>query len=57
MLLALIHAELGGMHNVSGGIARFPHYAFGAVVRERMQSGADEHEDRAGDQHQAAAPI
>lgn len=32
MLLALIHAELGGMHAVNGGIARFPHYAFGTLV-------------------------
>src|ERR1700712_6142607 len=29
MVLALIHAELGGMYPVSGGTARFPHYAFG----------------------------
>ncbi len=32
MLLALIHAELGGMHPVAGGVARFPHYAFGSLV-------------------------
>ncbi len=32
MLLALIHAELGGMHAVNGGIVRFPHYAFGSLV-------------------------
>jgi amino acid transporter len=32
MLLALIHAELGGMFAVSGGIVRFPHYAFGSLV-------------------------
>jgi amino acid transporter len=32
MLLALIHAELGGMHPVNGGIVRFPHYAFGSLV-------------------------
>jgi amino acid transporter len=32
MLLALICAELGGMHHVNGGIARFPHYAFGSLV-------------------------
>jgi amino acid transporter len=31
-LLALIHAELGGMHPVNGGLARFPHYAFGSLV-------------------------
>jgi amino acid transporter len=31
MLLALIHAELGGMHAVNGGMARFPHYAFGSL--------------------------
>ncbi|MFZ0040194.1 MAG: APC family permease, partial [Solirubrobacteraceae bacterium] len=32
MLLALVCAELGGMHPVNGGIARFPHYAFGSLV-------------------------
>ncbi|MDQ6607056.1 MAG: APC family permease [Actinomycetota bacterium] len=32
MLLALIHAELGGMHSVNGGVVRFPHYAFGSLV-------------------------
>jgi len=32
MLLALIHAELGGMYPVAGGSARFPHYAFGSLV-------------------------
>jgi amino acid transporter len=32
MLLALIHAELGSMHAVSGGLARFPHHAFGSLV-------------------------
>ncbi len=32
MLLAFIHAELGGMHAVNGGIVRFPHYAFGSLV-------------------------
>jgi len=32
MLLALIHAELGGMHPVNGGMVRFPHYAFGSLV-------------------------
>jgi amino acid transporter len=32
MLLAFIHAELGGMHAVNGGVARFPHYAFGSLV-------------------------
>jgi amino acid transporter len=29
IILALIHAELGGMYPVSGGTARFPHFAFG----------------------------
>src|SRR3954463_13505669 len=37
LILALVHAELGGMYPVSGGSARFPHYAFrgaaGAAVR------------------------
>src|SRR5262252_147565 len=32
MLLALIHAELGGMYPVAGGSARFPHYAYGSLV-------------------------
>lgn len=32
MLLALIHAELGAMHPVAGGAARFPHFAFGSLV-------------------------
>ena len=31
-ILALIHAELGGMYPVSGGTARFPHFAFGSVA-------------------------
>src|SRR3954465_9636210 len=32
MGLALIHAALGGMYPVSGGTARFPHYAFGGAA-------------------------
>src|SRR3954469_24892283 len=32
LLLALTHAELGGMYPVAGGTARFPHYAFGGAV-------------------------
>jgi amino acid transporter len=32
MLLALTHAELGGMYPVAGGSARFPRYAFGGLV-------------------------
>src|SRR5260370_3510072 len=31
MVLALIHSELGAMYPVSGGTARFPHYAFGSL--------------------------
>src|ERR1035437_6557791 len=31
LLLALVHAELGGMYPVAGGSARFPHYAFGSL--------------------------
>jgi len=31
-LLALVHAELGGMYPVAGGTARFPHYAFGGAA-------------------------
>ena len=32
VILALIHAELGAMYPVSGGTARFPHFAFGTVA-------------------------
>ncbi|HEX6522833.1 MAG TPA: APC family permease [Streptosporangiaceae bacterium] len=32
IILALVHAELGSMYPVSGGTARFPHYAFGSVA-------------------------
>lgn len=32
VILALVHAELGGMYPVSGGTARFPHFAFGGVA-------------------------
>src|SRR4051794_18825884 len=32
MLLALVHAELGGMYPVAGGSARFPAYAFGSMA-------------------------
>jgi amino acid transporter len=32
LLLALVHAELGGMFPVAGGSARFPHYAFGSLI-------------------------
>jgi amino acid transporter len=32
MILALVLAELGGMYPVSGGTARFPHFAFGSVA-------------------------
>ena len=32
IVLALIHAELGGMFPISGGSARFPHYAFGGAT-------------------------
>ena len=32
ILLALVHAELGGMFPVSGGTARYPHYAFGGIA-------------------------
>src|ERR687885_1325662 len=32
LVLALVHAELGGMYPVSGGSARFPHYAFGGAA-------------------------
>jgi amino acid transporter len=32
LILALVHAELGAMFPVSGGSARFPHYAFGGAA-------------------------
>lgn len=32
LVLGLVHAELGGMYPVSGGTARFPHYAFGGAA-------------------------
>lgn len=32
VILALIHAELGGLFPVTGGTSRFPHYAFGSFA-------------------------
>ncbi len=32
IILALVHAELGGMYPIAGGTARFPHFAFGSVA-------------------------
>jgi len=32
IIIALVHAELGGMYPVSGGTARFPHFAFGSIA-------------------------
>jgi amino acid transporter len=32
LVLALVHAELGGMFPIAGGTARFPHIAFGGVA-------------------------
>ena len=32
VVLALVHSELGGMYPVSGGTARFPHFAFGSIT-------------------------
>jgi len=32
IVLALCHAELGAMYPVSGGTARFPHFAFGGLA-------------------------
>jgi amino acid transporter len=32
LVLALVHAELGAMFPLSGGSARFPHYAFGGIA-------------------------
>src|ERR1700753_3473130 len=35
-VLALVHAELGGLFPVSGGTSRFPHYAFGSFARSTV---------------------
>jgi amino acid transporter len=32
IVLALVHAELGALYPVSGGTARFPHFAYGSVA-------------------------
>jgi amino acid transporter len=32
IILALVHAELGGMYPIAGGTARFPHIAYGSVA-------------------------
>ena len=32
IVLALVHAELGGMFPIAGGTARFPHYSFGGAA-------------------------
>ncbi|MFI9273008.1 APC family permease [Kitasatospora sp. NPDC052896] len=32
VLLALVHAELGGLFPVAGGTARYPHYTFGGLA-------------------------
>jgi amino acid transporter len=32
IVLALVHAELGGLFPVTGGTSRFPHYAFGSFA-------------------------
>jgi amino acid transporter len=32
MILAFVHAELGGMFPQAGGTARYPHYTFGSVT-------------------------
>ena len=32
LVLALIHAELGGMYPVAGGSARYPHFSFGNLA-------------------------
>ena len=32
IILALVHAELGGAYPVAGGTGRFPHYSFGSVA-------------------------
>jgi amino acid transporter len=32
IVLALVHAELGGMYPITGGTSRYPHYAFGSLA-------------------------
>jgi amino acid transporter len=32
LILALVHAELGGMYPVAGGSARYPHFSFGSMA-------------------------
>lgn len=32
IILALVHAELGGMFAVTGGTTRYPHYAYGSIA-------------------------
>src|SRR5215218_4859925 len=32
LILALVHAELGGMYPVAGGSARYPHFSFGSLA-------------------------
>jgi amino acid transporter len=32
ILIALVHAELGGIFPVTGGTSRFPHYSFGSFA-------------------------
>jgi amino acid transporter len=32
IVIALVHAELGGLYPISGGTARFPHFAFGSIA-------------------------
>ena len=32
LLLALVHAEVGGMYPVAGGSTRYPHFAFGSLA-------------------------
>jgi len=32
LILALVHAEVGGMYPVAGGSARYPHFSFGSLA-------------------------
>jgi amino acid transporter len=32
IILALVHAELGGLYPITGGTSRYPHYAFGSLA-------------------------
>ena len=58
MLLALTHAELGGMYPVAGGSARFPRYAFGRPDRlHEWLDRVSRRRDRRADHGRSHAPV